>query len=85
MSELKRCKEKTQSKKRKVARRGTASIGGQIFAPFLGLKTLNLTKLEIFWSKSALETPPNLGPTDVFSKTLTYDCSSALNDGDFGG
>ena len=28
------------------------------------------------------ETPPYLGPTDVFSKKPTYDCSSALNNGD---
>ena len=28
-----------------------------------------------------LETPQNIGPTDVFSETLTYDCSSALDDG----
>ena len=51
-------------------------VGNKNFAPFF---TESFPTFCAFLRRYPVKTPPYLGPTDVFSKKPTCDCSSALN------
>ena len=52
-------------------------VGNKKFAPFF---TESFPTFCAFLRRYPVKTPPYLGPTDVFSKKPTLDCSSALNE-----
>ena len=52
-------------------------VGNKNFAPFF---MESFPTFCAFLRRYPVKTPPYLGPTDVFSKKPTCDCSSALNE-----
>ena len=53
------------------------SFGGQKVCPLFGIFPPNFGPIV---PRNPVETAPNLGPTEEFSKKPTYDWSSAMND-----